>query len=97
VLKTDYNKGKKMKKVVYKYPVSAGSDCVNLPLGAEILKIDSQDGAVVLWALVSPEQAIDALQKIVVLPTGFPFEDIGMEYVNTFFLHAMVFHVFKEV
>jgi hypothetical protein len=50
-----------------------------------------------LWALVSPEQVITETQKIFVAPTGFVFEDIGMEYVNTFFIHAMVFHVFKEV
>jgi hypothetical protein len=97
LLKTDYNKGKKMKKVVFKYPVNAGADSMELPLGAEILKIDSQNGSVFLWALVSPEQVITATQKIYVTGTGFIFEDSGMEHVNTFFLDAMVFHVFKEV
>lgn len=86
-----------MKKAVYKYPVNAGDDSAELPLGAEILRIDSQDGEVFLWALVSPEQVIKETQRIHVAPTGFVFDDIGKEYVNTFFLNAMVFHVFKEV
>jgi hypothetical protein len=97
LLKTDYNKGKKMKKVVYKYPVNAGADSMELPLGAEILKIDSQDGGVFLWALVSPEQVITATVIFDVVVTGQPFHAEDREYVNTFFIDALVFHLFKEV
>lgn len=89
-----------MAKVVYKYGVTVaamGTLPVELPIGAEILRVDKQQGDVVLWALVDTEVERTESVDICVVGTGQPLPKGDWKFVNTFLLMegSFVFHVFR--
>lgn len=56
-------------KSVFKYRIEAfGETPLELPAGAVILSVGSQDGALTLWALVNKEET--ATRKLVVTSVG---------------------------
>lgn len=85
---------------VYKYPFELVDEQVlELPLGAEILKVDRQGATVQLWALVKRE-APPVSRRFLVRGTGHPItaDRAAMDYVGSFYYgHAdeLVFHVFE--
>lgn len=64
-------------RIVYKYPIEAGSQFLRLPIGAKILHGDIQNGAPVIWALVDPNQSLKTSYSVLFIGTGHPFQDGG--------------------
>jgi hypothetical protein len=84
---------------VYKYPI-AGADefTLSLPVGAQLLSVQMQNGQPCLWALVDPDTR-PVNRKFRLAGTGHPIEqsNVELKYVSTFQANggALVFHVFE--
>ena len=80
---------------IWKFPLEVTDDeCLEMPFGARVLTIQTQNGKPCLWALVEPGSS-PILRKFRIVGTGHEFDGKG-EYVGTFQLMggALVFHVF---
>lgn len=90
--------------VVYKYKLVIPNETyghVDLPVGAKILKIESQRGDYYVWCLVDENQKKIARHKFLVAGTGHVFKPIrivGLEYIDTVITHggSLVFHFWME-
>ena len=84
-------------KTIWKYPLEiADEQTLQIPDGAQLLTVQSQDGAPCLWALVDPE-AETKLCVLQVFGTGNPVQDEGV-YLGTFQVlqERFVGHVFLK-
>lgn len=77
-----------MEKKIFKYPLQIkDQQVVELPVGAEILSIQNQNGTVCLWALVNPVIILKSERLIEIFGTGNPiYYDMGInrKYIATF-------------
>lgn len=90
-----------MKKVVWKFFLKPSIESISMPIGAEVLSIQSQGDDVCLWALVDPKQALEK-RKFVVLATGQEVlftEWENVKYISTlqFPIEGLVFHAFEII
>lgn len=88
-----------MPKTIWKYAVSLDDDVrIDMPLGAQPLTVQTQDGGPTLWALVDPSMPV-ASYGFRVFGTGqiMPNDVDVDQYIGTFQLHggALVFHLFQ--
>lgn len=88
-------------KTIYKYPIKiADKQSFPMPVGANILTLQTQNGNPFIWAMIDTEVPTEEV-SIRVYGTSYPIsESSNLEYIGTF--HAMygrnlVFHVFKEI
>jgi len=85
---------------IYKYPIRATDvQSVEMPEGAEILTVQTQNGDACIWALVN-EDAPYKVRRIEVFGTGHQVsEEHKRKYIGTFQLRggALVFHVFERL
>lgn len=85
-------------KVIYKYSIAAKIIKIDMPKGAEILKVDEQGGEPYLWALVETENK-DEERLFDTYGTGDEIPGFYTKYhfVGTYYLHSgkFVFHVFE--
>jgi hypothetical protein len=84
---------------IHKYYIPFGDQVViQLPIGAKILCVHSQDNEPHLWALVDTESKLED-RFFLILGTGRPIPiEIGKEnYLGTFFLYndTQVYHFFE--
>ena len=83
---------------VLKYDVQRiiGEFTINMPMGAQVLDIQLQNGAPTVWALVDPgNERVDRAFKL--LDTGEEADLAGYAYVGTFqWKMGLVFHLFVE-
>lgn len=86
-------------RVIYKYEVTTEPD-MQLPVGAKILTVGTQDLRVYLWAIVNP-QANTETRRISYIGTGHTFseENRRPEYIGTVHLPevGLVWHIFEEM
>ena len=81
---------------IFKYQLETTDEqIVEMPLGAEVLTVQVQNGTPCIWARVNPDYA--KLQyRFRIFGTGHPIEDdfVG-KYVGTYQLQngALIFHV----
>lgn len=87
---------------VYKYRLSEPTTFHNMPKGAQILHVATQDGDPHLWALVDP--AAETEQRAFrVYGTGHTINDhseVRLDYLGTCHdvaFQGLVFHVFESV
>lgn len=84
---------------IYKYPVGPDSFNLQLPAGAKILTVQTQNEKPWMWALVNPDAAPET-RYFKVRGTGHYCDGIdAANYIGTFQLHggALVFHVFEDM
>lgn len=84
---------------VYKYQLSAKVETrVELPKGAQVLKIDIQGNAVCLWAMVDPDAEKEA-RTFEVFGTWHSMPVANRLFINTFFAQSgtFVFHAFERI
>jgi hypothetical protein len=85
---------------IWKYKLDIiGCRNISMPIGAEILTVQVQDGGPCLWALVDPKAETE-IRTIEMFGTGHPvLSDMGTsrKYISTFQMHGgeLVFHVFE--
>lgn len=90
-----------MKKQIWKYEISPGKHSIEMPIGAEILTIQTQKQVPCIWALVNPENKKE-LRHFEIYGTGHDIHlDMGIQrkYINTFQMWEgnLVLHLFERV
>lgn len=87
------------KRTIYKFPLefyAAGPYKVLMQKGAEILKVDFQNGDIMIWAIVWPDNDMEEV-SFSIYGTGHPFESTSDKYIDTVFdPDGYVWHLFKE-
>ncbi len=86
---------------VYKYPLRIDDETeVMMPMGAQVLAVQEQQGCPCIWALVDPN-AISTRRRFRIAGTGHDIQwrDGHMIHRGTFQLRAgaLVFHLFEYV
>lgn len=80
-------------KTIWKFPLAADG-LVRMPIGAEILSVQVQDGQPVIWALVDSDAETET-RMFRVVATGQHFAPRPEDrYVGTMQLGQLVFHIF---
>lgn len=85
-------------RTIWKFRIEPGRGTVEMPKGAVVVSVQSQDNRPAIWALCDAAAPKES-RTFRVFATGEPFELAGLEYLGTFHLDAgaLVFHVFEEV
>ena len=88
-------------KKIWKYIIKYDDTFVNMPRGSKILSVGTQEGHMVMYALVNPDpNEIKVDRYVMVVPTdeGPYMEEFRSEFIGTVFLYnsKLVFHVFVE-
>lgn len=87
----------------FEVPMGVGTDRVEMPIGAQIVDVGTQETDVYVWALVNPENPIGR-RRLAYFATGSLVPD-GWDYIGTAHIigrdplggSAYVWHVFEEV
>ena len=84
---------------IYKYVLlEADNQSIGMPTGAEILSVGEQNGELVMWARVNPDNP-HGLRNIVIKGTGHPIgaHELG-RFIGTVIMLGgrLVWHVFEE-
>jgi len=66
-----------------------------MPLGAEIISVQSQGGAICLWAKCRKD-AQPSLREFVIVGMGHSFDDAGLRFIGTVQNNAFVWHIFER-
>jgi hypothetical protein len=86
-------------KTIWKFPLKVDDvQLVPMPMGAEVLTMQIQDGQPCLWALVDGGERQEQ-RLIEIFGTGNPIhEDAGIQrrYIGTFQQSPFVWHVFER-
>jgi hypothetical protein len=87
-------------KAIWKFNLETTDyQCVEMPLDAEILTVQTQFKEPKLWCLVDTDKP-KAFRKIRIIGTGHPIEEnFTGKYIATYQLSGgnYVFHVFEEI
>lgn len=89
-------------KTIYKYPVEIQDrSIIDMPVGAEILSVRTQDGKPMIWAMVDTDAKVEP-RYIEVFGTGHPIHvDMGIDrkFIGTFLINndGLVFHLFERL
>jgi len=87
-----------MPKRVFKYKLSKRATTkIELPVGAQPLHVNIQDGEVYLWALLDEKLLTSKFITILVLGTGHEINHPNHRYINTFLVNGgeNAFHAFE--
>lgn len=87
-------------RTVYKYPFGLNTKAsLFLPVGAEILHVDSQNGRIQVWALIDTDETEQEKRIVAVYGTGHDIDEDDGKYINTFLVEggAFVFHAFEVI
>ena len=93
-----------MTRTVWKFPIEVADTVeIELPVGAEILHADEQQGVPMLWVLVDPLETMKQVRKLRFAGTGHHIYTKNgvqeLDYVSTFLMAggALVWHIFEVV
>jgi len=87
-----------MTRTIQEFPLSlVERQIIEMPIGAHFLSLQSQGGALTLWALVAIQLPLRSVE-VTIIGTGYPApEGVGVtSYVGTTQQGAMVWHVFAK-
>ena len=85
---------------IWKFPLAVSQtqgiamQAILMPFGAQVLAVQCQGGEPCLWALVD-EQAPKMLRTFETFGTGHSIPDGNKNYVGTYQMMGLVFHVFE--
>lgn len=85
-------------KRIWKFEIeTTDNQTIGMPVGAEILTVQTQYGKPCLWALVNPDGNKEQ-RHIEIIGTGNPVKEASRIYIGTYQLRdgALVFHVFES-
>lgn len=82
-----------MKIFKYVLPIS-GSFNLQMPVGAKVLKVGTQNGLAFLWAEVHPEGDFENI-KMYCHGTGHEIPQDGREHVGTVLIQEWVWHFYR--
>lgn len=81
---------------VYKYPFYIEDEIVlEMPAGAKVIHVDTQDGQPCMWARVDTKSPLET-RKFLLVGTGHPIEGNPWRHVGTFQMPPFVWHLFED-
>ena len=80
---------------IFKYPISVQENLIELPVGAEILTIQLQNGEPYIWVKLDDEELDIEEHSFIVVGTGWNLGEIG-NYLGTYQTNGLVWHVFHQ-
>ena len=80
-------------KTIWKYKIDGS---IQMPMDAQILTVQNQNGEEHLWALVNPNNELET-RKFLIVGTGQSFDDTDTKYIGTFQQPPFVWHLFELV
>ncbi len=86
-----------MSRAIFKYPLSlTDTQRVTLPVGSQVLTVQSQGGSLQLWAIVPTNVTASEDVEVRVYGTGMPVDVAGFRYLTTIQQGggALVWHFF---
>lgn len=87
-------------KVVYKYLLRIdATNEINMPIGAQILKLDMQGVNPHLWVLCDPKKE-QVLRRFYTIQTGSEIHNIeDLSHIGTYYVESMGYcgHVFEQI
>lgn len=81
-------------KTIFKYDISAEKN-VAFPKGAEIISVGQQNGQIMAWAIVDPEEIETDFRFFEIVRTGHPLSPVEKEFLGTVFIAPFGLHVFE--
>ena len=89
------------KQTIWKYPLEFEDvQTIQMPIGAEILTVQIQDGKPCLWAEVDADDKVSAEPRFIQI-FGTGQYNMGMswdrKYIATFQIMKLVYHVFEYI
>jgi hypothetical protein len=87
--------------VIWKYEILIGDDfAIEMPKGAQILKVALQYGKPVMWALIDKDAKETEIRHFFLLGTGHLINNIvsnSVNYIDTFLMEQdrLVLHLFE--
>ena len=85
-------------RTIHKYPLqTCDEQVIEMPVGAEILCVQVQNGVACLWASVETTFGLSGV-RIYTFGTGHPLPAAELRYVGTYQLDggSLVFHVYED-
>ena len=85
-------------KQIWKFNFDEPRTRIQMPVGAEILDVQTQDGTPRMWAIVDPDKEKET-RVFDVIGTGHDINDEKRKYIGTFQVEngLYVFHVFEVI
>lgn len=85
-------------KAIYKYPIDfATSQILAMPVGADIISVQMQNGILTIWAIISTEVSLIPV-TIRIFGTGKEIPvDLVLRHVGSIRVGIHVWHVFIDV
>jgi hypothetical protein len=92
-----------MTKAIYKYKLYPrfGIQTVKMPVGAEILSVQEQQGSICIWALVNTSRVPIPNRVVDIIGTGINIHECELfgetfMYIGSVQMGVLVFHVFID-
>ena len=89
-----------MKKVIWKHRLNIESSFdIQMPIGTEILALQTQNDNPFIWVLVNPDEKNTEIRKFETVGTGEIIEETNdKKYIGTYQSQGglLVFHVFEK-
>ncbi len=86
-----------MRSRIWKFPLElADVQEVEMPSGAQLLSVDSQQGTLCLWAMVDLDSGTKERHVIDILGTGNPIESHHRSFIGTVQMGTLVWHIFQR-
>lgn len=85
--------------VIYKYDLPISDyPVVEMPVGAIIMSIQSQNDGVFIWALIDKQEEGREYREFVVFGTGHPIEEDldTLTYLESVMSNGYVWHIFER-
>ena len=86
-----------MSKRIFKYPLKVEDEqIIKMPLGYQILTVQIKDNVPCIWAIVDDNEKHIIDCSIMTIGTGHYFDNHLLDYIGTYQLNQLVFHVFSD-
>lgn len=87
-------------RTIYKYTITSANNPSSLsgimmPVGAEILSLQVQDGLICVWALIDKEQNLQEYRVFNIFGTGFGIAVEDKLYIDTIQHSGYVWHIYE--
>ena len=84
-------------KIIHKYQLLNETHSINVPEGAEILSVQTQNNVPCIWMLINPKETMFDIRTFFMVGTGNCFNQEG-KYVGTVQLDggSSVMHIFEK-
>jgi len=83
-------------KTIYKYPIHEfGTQTIVMPVGAQILDVQMQNGNPQIWAMVEEPKEVEN-REFTLVGTGSPIMEEDLTYIATFQVGVFVWHLFEH-